>query len=390
MAGDTPITSGIQTGIQFAQAQANIDLKRQQLESNKNQQAIAKQQADTASLRAVSKTLNEIPQVSAKMGTVLMKQVDDFLINSKRKGLSEVFKASLTDKDPETRATLIRSLATLNRVSNSPQFEEAADTILNEFGNISGMDQIKKFGEQGVRIEEAIATREGRVSAAKFKAQEAQASQRRGQQFTRAKEKRALVTTVRKDVAALSEKFRNQFGAADAILSAKGGPTDDFNMLKGFNQFFDTARVTEGEVQAIKGAQSFANKMRAKFANFKQGDLLSKALRNQIKKTTTRIVGILDEGLKGSVNPIFKQATGQGINPNDFLTDRLQGLFKKEIGALGRRGRRRAAPKPKASKGPVRNSKGAKLKAVQARINSEKDPGRKAKLQRIFKLLGGK
>jgi hypothetical protein len=89
--------------------------------------------------------------------------------------------------------------------------------------------------------------------------------------------------------------------------------TDDYQLLKAFNQFNDTPRVTEGEMAVVSTAQGLFDQAKAALEGWKKGDKLGPELRAKMIATSKELYQASLGAQKEVLLPIFEGATRQQL-----------------------------------------------------------------------------
>lgn len=324
------VAQSVGTGLQIGARMREQELKKEMFAEQKKNFEMQRNTHKVNLLTKVTNDAKKLKLLSPAVAKASFKRIETNLLQAGIP-LSEELKAMALDRDPEAMLNFSKGMQAIQDGIVTSEDGEAAQKVIDIFGTEKVVD-LMMAAQQGRDKLDLF----GAQMAIKFNDKQ-WARTFKEKQFTDKKSARAdkFQLDLSNKFASISKEYKNQTGAAKAVLGAGNTSADHFNALKGFNQFFDTARVTTGEIEAIKSAQSLYDKVIAAKDNWIKGTLISPKLMNQMKTTTRRIKGILDGQMKSRAMPYYKQMRKQNFRSKDTMPTEIRSLFSKELG-IGR------------------------------------------------------
>jgi hypothetical protein len=307
---------GAATGQNYAQMQLQTELRRQSLEETKAQHQASREQHEQETGKWIFEQIDKIGKTSiGKARAVRVKAFGDILEQQFGMKRPEVLEAMLVD---EAGLALTQQFVKQVTDPRTPS-EVLAKTYVQLLKNVDNPDIEAMMKEYGVKHGELINT------------VERESQQRR----TKSAQSASDQETLRQNIDNVTKDYARVEGVTQTINSimAKGAKAlsgaDDFQLLKAFNQYNDTAAVREGETAFVQSLQSLTGRVSSLIANWKEGDKLDPTLRQEIKDTAQRI-GQVSRGMEvDRITPYREAIRAQGLDEKQFLKPRQMAMFKQ-------------------------------------------------------------
>lgn len=305
---------GAATGQNYAQMQLQSEMRRASLEEAKATHAETREQHERETGKWIFEQIDKIGKTSiGKARQVRVKAFGDILEQQFGMKRPEVLEAMLTD---EAGLAMIQQFVQQVTDPRTPS-EVVAKTYVQLLKNVDNPDIEQMMKEYGVKHGELLNTvaREGQ------------------QRKTKAAQSASDLETVRSKIGEIAKEYGRVEGVARTVESIlKKGPknltgADDFQLLKAFNQFNDTAAVREGETAFVQQLQGLLGRGESLIANWKEGDKLSPELRQEIAETTKTLIQV-NRGMEvDRLSPYREAIKNQNLEEKEFFTGRHRAMF---------------------------------------------------------------
>jgi hypothetical protein len=281
----------------YATKMSSLEVQRDQLELQQQQLAQTREHARIESTMKLMNDWEDVAKTNVK--PVQKAKLEKLKLGYQQLGLQwdPVMEASVTDD--AGRADFLRAMAHARDLSP----DQFASVLLNARNGIDQgelykaiqsynqwSDEQKKIQAQGDQQRQTEAFKAGLKDPQKERENELKGNEliakRRGEaqeianKFNRVTQVGSTIfrlTTEKGKDGKVRQRFNDLTGA------------EDFQLLKAFNQYNDTAAVREGETNFVQSLQGIIDTVKTKVNNWKEGDKLSPTLRREIYNASVKL-----------------------------------------------------------------------------------------------------
>ncbi len=319
---------GLDRASQLAMQKQQLEFKQEQLEVQKQKQ---NQMLVTNRTDSMLKILNS--KTNSKFKNAALKNLQaTSKFDANESITSELFGAAMTGVDEDDAIKIGSNLSWVSTLVGEDQ-KTAQDAIFKEIENGGTGNVVRERLTQAKKLREAApgAQLERQKELTEFKTDEqirlekikAGLKVKEGGKLTTV-DKSKLTTTLVNQTKPIRKEFGRLstiFGALPGLKEQKSGIAD-FLMIKALQQFFDSPRVTDSEVQMSRQGQGLINKIRTQVKNVQEGDLISEQLRKDMIKSVGVIKVATSKAEEQQLIPFSKRAKRSGLQSDEIFTPR--------------------------------------------------------------------
>lgn len=219
------------------------------------------------------------------------------------------------------------------------QDDSTRAATINGFAMVDGFDDINKT-KATISIFNALSGNDPQVLLDGLASVQKFSSQRQAQVAKTQAAQRASIGGLRREATELETKGDNSLdnvrnvslGIFDLVKRSKKGDFQtgaaDILLMKGLNQFYDTQRVTDGEIKLIAGAEGAVGRFQRFFVNLKEGVKLTPAQRQDIATVSKSMLVIAEQRATSQFSPLQKSIEAQGLPSDQILSENIARLLK--------------------------------------------------------------
>ena len=383
---------GISQGMDFASRAAALEFQQEQFQFQKSQADESRKQwkmqvgqnllqrmgkvLTAPSGSKVKKTEMELLKREASLVGVDVHEINEAAMMDEGTGM-EILKAHQLIMDPTTpiqmKERAYQSISEVLRAEDLIPFARDAAAAMNEWKRLQDT-QAHQAGTQKEGFKHENANREDTQKHEHEKLDKQLSASYAEEELktasTSAKQTFELGKEFRETSQKIHAKYTSPNQAAHQILKfqwQKASPMDQVNMLKGFNGFFDTPRVTEGEVEVIQNAKPLRGVIDNWINQVMNGKPLTDDQVSQIVETTKKLKETTDSAQRDALQPAVTAAINSKLKLEGTFTPYQLGLFPELAQARSRKKggeQAAAAVDSPGAKAPVGNPQKARPAAL--------------------------